>query len=449
MSDLELCDGSRIAVVGCGPAGSFFTCLLIDMARRMDLDVAVDVYDPKDFNRPGPAGCNHCGGIVSESLVETLAIEGINLPDTVVQRGIDSYVLHMDVGDVRIETPLHEKRIAAMIRGSGPKSAKPHRWKSFDGHLQSLVTERGATLLREKVEKIGWADGRPEIHVKGEARPYDLLVVATGVNAGAMKLLASLGAGYRPPGTTRTHIREYYLGAEEIERYLGSAMHVFLVDIPRLEFAALIPKGDYVTLCMLGEEIDKELVATFLDRPEVKRCIPPDWCSDANACACVPLMNVRGSVRPFADRMVLIGDCATARLYKDGIGSAWRTARAAATTAVFHGVSAEDFRRHYAPVCRSIKGDNMIGQLVFAVTGLIQKFAFTRRGILRMVVGEQDKEGGRRHMSQVLWDMFTGSASYRDIFVRTLFPAFWGPLLWNIARGGSGTPRAKAARKEV
>ena len=62
----------------------------------------------------GPAGCNHCGGIVSESLVQLLTTEGINIPTKVAQKGIESYVLHMDVGSVRIETPVHEKRIAAM-----------------------------------------------------------------------------------------------------------------------------------------------------------------------------------------------------------------------------------------------------------------------------------------------------------------------------------------------
>jgi len=33
-------------------------------------------------------------------------------------------------------------------------------------------------------------------------------------------------------------------------------MHVFLLDIPRLEFAAIIPKGDYATVCLLGEDIE-------------------------------------------------------------------------------------------------------------------------------------------------------------------------------------------------
>ena len=53
-----------------------------------------------------------------------LAAEGINLPPTVVQRGIDSYVLHMDVGSARIETPMLEKRIAATYRGAGPRDLK-------------------------------------------------------------------------------------------------------------------------------------------------------------------------------------------------------------------------------------------------------------------------------------------------------------------------------------
>ena len=102
---LELTDGSRVGVVGGGPAGSFFSFFLLSMAKSIGLDVAVDVYEPRLFTHRGPAGCNHCGGIVSESLVQMLAAEGINLPPTVVQQGIESYVLHTDQGDVRIQSP--------------------------------------------------------------------------------------------------------------------------------------------------------------------------------------------------------------------------------------------------------------------------------------------------------------------------------------------------------
>ncbi len=90
-SRLRLDNGSRIAVIGGGPTGSFFTYFLLGLAERVGVDVRVDVYEAQDFSRPGPAGCNHCGGIVSESLVQVLSAEGINIPPTVVKRGIDSY----------------------------------------------------------------------------------------------------------------------------------------------------------------------------------------------------------------------------------------------------------------------------------------------------------------------------------------------------------------------
>src|SRR4030066_2098195 len=111
-SAMPLQDGSRIAVIGAGPAGSMFSYFLLTMAESVALDLKVDLYEPRHFCHRGPAGCNHCGGVVSESLVQRLATEGIALPDDVVARGLESYTLHMDVGDVEIATPLHESRIA-------------------------------------------------------------------------------------------------------------------------------------------------------------------------------------------------------------------------------------------------------------------------------------------------------------------------------------------------
>ena len=57
---LELMDGSRVGVIGGGPAGSFFSFFLLRMAESIGLDVALDVYEPRFFDHRGPAGCNHC-----------------------------------------------------------------------------------------------------------------------------------------------------------------------------------------------------------------------------------------------------------------------------------------------------------------------------------------------------------------------------------------------------
>lgn len=77
--------------VGGGPAGALSAYFLLRFARVPNLELRVDIYEPRDFTRPGPHGCNMCGGLLSESLMQVLADEGIRLPPVVVQRAIDAY----------------------------------------------------------------------------------------------------------------------------------------------------------------------------------------------------------------------------------------------------------------------------------------------------------------------------------------------------------------------
>ncbi len=433
-SEFTLTHGSRVAVVGGGPAGSFFSYFLLKMAETIDLDVAVDIYEPRSFSHCGPAGCNHCGGIVSESLVQILAAEGINLPPEVVQRGIESYVVHMDVGSVAIGSPSGEQRIAALYRGNGPREGGDSPWDSFDGYLQSIATERGAQIVRRLITDVQWREDRPWlIGADGEAEGYDLVTVASGVNSNFLKLLEDLPGGIQPPKTTRTYICEFRSTPEEVLRVLGNSMHVFLLTIPRLEFAAIIPKGEFVTVVMLGDDLDQELVHAFLEDPVVQNCFPTD--ASPCVCTCSPLINMGATKRPFGDRVVLIGDSGVTRLYKDGIGAAFRTSKAAASTAVFQGVSAETFEKHYWPTCRGIAHDNAIGKVIFGTTTLFKMSKISRRGILRMARREQANPGATRHMSSLLWNMFTGSAPYREILQGTLHPGFLGNIALNLAAG--------------
>jgi len=432
---LSLSDGSRVAVVGGGPAGSFFAFFLLKMAESVGLDLAVDIYEPRLFTHRGPAGCNHCGGIISESLVQMLATEGINLPPTVVQRGIDSYVLHTDLGDVRIQAPRDEKRIAAVYRGNGPRESEPVQVAGFDRHLLDLTLEQGATVVRKTVKDVTWQDDRPRITcTDGSGAGCDLVVMAAGVNSQALGLFNNAPHDYVAPKTMKTFICEFRLGPEQVAEWFGTAMHVFLLDIPRLTFAALIPKGEFVTLAMLGDDLDDPLVERFLATPEVRRCFPGDVVPSM-ACHCYPRINIDAATRPYGDRIVWVGDSGVARLYKDGIGSAYRTAKAAAKAAVFHGISAKEFERHFWPACRALDVDNTIAKVIFAVTHLIQKIKFLRRGVLRMTALEQADPQSARRMSGVLWDVFTGSAPYREVLQRTIQPIFPASLVWHVAAG--------------
>ena len=422
---LKLQEGSRIGIIGGGPAGSFFSYFLLDLAKRIGLDLRIDIYEPRNFFFPSPMGCNMCGGIISESLVQNLATEGLNLPPEIVQRGIESYTLHTHEGSVTIGTPLQEKRIAAVHRGCGPKDVKDTKWGSFDGFLQVLVLEKGANLIQSKVENIQFQNGLPAIiQTNKKTKSYDLVVVAVGINSNLLNKFPDLSTGYKPPKKTKTLIREFYLGEETIAKTLGNSMHVFLMDIPGLEFAAIIPKGDYVTLCMLGRDLGKELLAKFLNSPDVIRVMPEVLLRKIESCQCSPSINIRGAHRPYSDRLVFIGDAGVTRLYKDGIGAAYRTAKAAANTVIFEGISTEDFHKYYWPVCRKINRDNLIGQMVFIANKLNQKIGLTRSTILRMVREEQELNHSNKYMSLILWDMFTGSSPYLNIFLIGISPAF-------------------------
>ena len=444
---LALEDGARVGVIGGGPAGSFFGYFLLKIAESVGLELAVDIYEPRFFTHSGPAGCNHCGGIISESLVQLLTTEGINLPPAVVRRGIDSYVLHMDTGDVRIKTPRDEKRIAAVYRGNGPRESESLSINGLDRYLLDLTSNAGANVVRKLVHDVAWHEGRPRITtVDRETADYDLVAVAAGVNSQALRLFTDVVPTFRAPRIQKTFISEFHLGEEAVNEWFGSAMHVFLVDLPRLKFAALIPKGSFVTLCMLGDNLDDALVESFLDSPEVKRCFPGSVVPPL-ACHCFPRINTAAAVRPYADRMVWVGDSSVARLYKDGIGSAYRTAKAAATTAVFHGISARDFERHFWPACRALNFDNGIARVIFGVTHAIQKMRFLRRGVLRMTATEQAQDTPTRPMSGVLWDVFTGSAPYGDVLRRTLRPGFLSALAWHVVVGNIERESSRSYRR--
>ena len=65
----------------------------------------------------------------------------------------------------------------------------------------------------------------------------------------------------------------------------------------------------------------------------------------------------------------------------------------------------------------------------------------TRRTMLRMAQKEQGREGARPHMSSLLWNMFTGSAPYTEMFRGTFHPGFIGNLLLNL--GSAMLPQRK------
>jgi flavin-dependent dehydrogenase len=430
--NLKLTDGSRIAVVGGGPSGSFFSYFSLELADRFGLDINIDIIEAKDFNLCGPSGCNHCGGIVSESLIQLLSAEGIVLPSKVIKQGIESYTLHLEQGSAVITAPFQEQRIAALFRGGGPEGCVADINSSFDNHLLKLSESKGAKIINERVISLERKEEGILINLKnGDSKLYDLVVGAVGLNKRTFSLFNELCPEFVTPQTTKTFISEIKLSEEQIAEYFGDSMHVFLLNIPNIKFGALIPKQNYVTLVLLGADIDKAVVQKFLQSKAVIGCFPPGTDMEkVITCQCYPFINVKGAKLAHADRVVLVGDSSTSKLYKNGIGAAYVTAKAAANTAIFHGISESDFQQHFQPACRKLQNDNRLGKIIFAITSIIQKSAILKTAMLNVVIMEQKMPRQKRKMSSVLWDTFTGSAPYNSIFYRFLHPRVIAYLLW-------------------
>ncbi|MGO9614234.1 MAG: NAD(P)/FAD-dependent oxidoreductase [Dissulfurispiraceae bacterium] len=408
-------DGANIAVIGGGPTGSFFSIFALKMARMMGKQIQLTIFEPKDFTKDGPAGCNRCGGIISELLVQTLAVEGINLPDSVVRKGINSYNLHTNHGDVYIATPELERTIATVYRGGGPKGMIPEGKESFDNFLLKDAIKEGAVLDPLRVDRIKIRDRKPVLFTKDrELGQFDLVVGAFGINSTTPKMFEDIGFGYQEPPTVTTAIAELFLGEENVEKHFGNSVHLFLLPDKGMKFAAMIPKGSYVTLCVLGKEMHAKTVTEFLEKSVVKNVVKD--IAYSVACRCLPKMNVGAPLKPFTDRVVTCGDAGSTRLFKDGLGAAYLMGKAAAKTALFQGVSARHFQEDYYPVYHAIIIDNRYGQFLFTVTDAFRKNKLLTEGMLRVVRREQKGPAEPRILSSILWNMFTGNERYKNIF---------------------------------
>jgi flavin-dependent dehydrogenase len=433
-SNFTLKDNSKIAVIGGGPSGALFSIFALKMAKMIDKKIDITIFEPKDFTKDGPSGCNRCGGVISELLVQTFAIEGINLSPNIVQRGIDSYFLHTEKGDVYIKSPASEKRIATVYRGGGPKGIKEKEWESFDNFLLQYAQEEGASHVQMEIDGIKYGD-KPVLSSGGkDIMEADLVVGAFGVNSSTWKLFEGLNIGYKKPATDSAFITELELGKEAVSKNFGSSIHFFLLHEPKnIKFAGLIPKGEYVTLCILGSNIDLQTIKKLLDSQVAKKLLPENLMSE-KFCRCFPKLSLKSAKGAFADRIAIIGDAGSTRLFKDGIGASYIMGKAAAKTAVFHGVSSVHFAQHYLPVYKRIHIDNIFGKCIYRITNTYKNNRLLSESMIKVVEKEQKRSEDSRVLSSILWDTFTGNEAYKNIFTRGLNVKMHLELVWEFVK---------------
>jgi len=403
--ELRLQSGDRVCIVGGGPAGSFAALHLLRFAHQQNIDLEVLIFEPRDFSHPGPGGCNRCAGILSSRVQSGLASLGLELPENVIQSELQAYALKLNDKEFRIERPDPTRRILSVYRGGGPRLLLGEPVSSFDGYLLSQACDRGAQHIKSRVRTIDW-DGHPVIQTSRKQFSANFLVLATGVNSRS-PLLPHFG--YRPPQTD-------IMAQDEIMLPNGwplDQVTTYFHDPPGLIFGAMTPKGRYLNISLLGKHLATDAVSEFL---MVQNIFEDLHAQPESLCGCTPRIAISPAKGYYGDRWVAVGDSAVTRLYKDGIGSAYQTAKTAMQVAVGKGISSGDFQRAYSPVCRRVARDNLYGKLIFR----IWTFTLNNPKVLQAWVGavqsEKNSPPNKRVYTRLLWGMFTGDEPYRDLF---------------------------------
>ncbi len=170
---------------------------LLRLGKLNHLQLEVMIFEPRDFARPGPSGCNRCAGVLSSRLLKNLNQLGLSIPEDVVQADLQSYHIHLGDQLVRLDRPDPSRRIISVYRGGGPRKAQGDPEQSFDQYLLSQAIQRGAVRIPHKVRQVR-KDGHLVLTTVNGQFTADFVVLAIGINS---RSPLGAGFGYRPPET--------------------------------------------------------------------------------------------------------------------------------------------------------------------------------------------------------------------------------------------------------
>jgi flavin-dependent dehydrogenase len=421
-------DGQTVAIIGGGPGGAACAIALKNMAAEAGIEIDVILYEGKVFR--GETHYNQCVGVLSPPIEQILHEElGVPFPYQLVQGQITSYVLHSD------------RQVIELCDDREPSYTL--RRVHFDAYLLEQAQVRGVRVLHSRVTDVELRGDRVGIYSESKQCQADVVVGAFGLDDGGCKLFerATAHTGrnrYRQPQAlssivTKIHAQEPFLSK------FGDRIHAYLPAIPQIEFGAITPKRDHLTVNIAGATVTSLWMDRFLELPAVRQILPRDGNArlkpEGNGFASFKgrfPISVAGNF--YGDRYVIVGDAAgLVRSFKGkGVNSALISGLAAAKAMIGDGISKEAFRRSYItdPHLQAILDDLAYGRVVRRLVIAGAKYGLLD-GVLALARGEPS-------LRRALLNSVAAHKPYKEIMRETLQPALALRLLGTIGLSGLG-----------
>lgn len=440
---VTLKDGNRIVVLGGGPSGAFFAIHLLREAKKVHKDIRVTIIDKRMVLEPGRPlqelkGCNFCAGIISPRLQNELIKNRLTLPREVICEKFTHIWIHGLWKNFPLRVPPGQE-ILSVFRGTLPPK-REGMTQGLDAFLLKKAVEEGADIITGEAQTIEYTrEKKPLLRIKSPLGDVftiesDFACICTGINLNPEKQYKNntvfgsyqkINPLFKRPKARTTFIFELKPGSQYLKKYINKELYIIVSGSKKLdlEHIALIPKGDYLTISLVGKTIDrasfpedrKKIIKTFLSLSRIQKILPA--LEDMPiVCTCTPYMAIAPAKAPFSDRIAMAGDALGARLYRDGLFSAFISAQALAHTVIHRGVDAESISRGYGWVIGWLKTDNQYGKFVIGLIQRVLKSPLLNRILYQTFATEMKfKKQEEWSLGKVLWKIGSGSADYRDV----------------------------------
>ncbi len=439
-------NNSKVHIIGAGPAGSFFAIHLLNEAKKTGKNIKVTIIEKRiiyesDLMSWKFKGCNYCAGVISPQLHKTLMDHQIQLPEQIISEVFTHIWIHGLWKNFPLKVP-SDQTLCSVFRGNLPNDRRPGV-SGLDTSLLNQAVNSGAAVIHGTAEHINYTDSRkPRLRVKtvsGQSLflESDFVCICTGVNFLNNKSLRKnsflnsyikINPSYRSPRTRPTLVVELKPGKKYLKKYMDKELYLIVSGSKDLylEHVVLVPKDEYLTIALVGKSIDTatfpeettRIINTFLSLAHVQTILPHINLKNAPiSCMCNPLMAVGLSHSPFEDRIAVIGDALGARLYRDGLYSAFTSAQSVAKTMIHTGTDKKNLIQKNQRMLNWLKTDNRYCRIIFGLVQTILKSELLSRIFYQTFASEmkfQKKEAWP--LGQILWKIGSGSADYADVF---------------------------------
>lgn len=399
-----------VVIIGGGPAGSSCGIMSRRLARKKGMPLQVFLFESRDFY----VEPNVCVSVLSPPFGSLLAELELTLPRNIVQRHIKGYMLHSATNAIYLEDKSEGEPTLVVDRAD------------LDTFLLESARRAGVTIVEDTVVDV--RPGLDNVLVVGSGGTRilaDVVVGAFGLHSSALSIFEGHVQGYERPKMTRSILTEMYAPTKVIDARLHDTIHALLVDtLPGVEFGALTPKHDLVTVNIAGDNITDEHLDTFLSLPWIRKLLPEATLREPryhNVFPSSPAHNL------YSDRIVTIGNTSglLRPLKGKGINTSIRTGIEAAKTMLDVGISKKAFDIFYER-CSDLTSEYYYG------LALRYLYHFAQR--LRCFDALIELAKRDPLMYQMFYDMVSGEGSYRQIIRRSARVDLLGRILWSVVR---------------